>query len=165
MNSIDLLEKRKIKKVAILGAGASADAGAPTISNFWDKIDELITQGKFNESEFSKINNIKQKREQLLMRKQKDKEEKEKRIQKMLESASKNYNIPEKDFNRLTSKTIATQTREVETKLAEVGQKQNNNNFNVINLQRKFVNLNLNLIFSLISSFYKKRAIPSWRQN
>ena len=66
MNSIDLLEKRKIKKVAILGAGASADAGAPTISNFWDKIDELITQGKFNESEFSKINNIKQKREQLL---------------------------------------------------------------------------------------------------
>ena len=62
----DLIKKRSINKVAILGAGASADAGAPTIVNFWDKIEECITKGNFNDAEIKKINDINQKREELL---------------------------------------------------------------------------------------------------
>jgi NAD-dependent SIR2 family protein deacetylase len=61
-----LVNDRAIKKVAILGAGASADAGAPVISNFWNKTDELIAKERFNEDEIKKINNIKQKRKELL---------------------------------------------------------------------------------------------------
>lgn len=61
-----LVNDRRIMKVAILGSGASADAGIPTISNFWDKIDELIAKEKLNEGELKRISIIKQKRDALL---------------------------------------------------------------------------------------------------
>ncbi len=66
MESVDLTKESNIKKVAILGAGASAEAGAPTIKKFWDKVDELMAQGKFNADEANRIKSIKQKREEML---------------------------------------------------------------------------------------------------
>lgn len=62
----DLVRKRSINKVAILGSGASAEAGAPIIDNFWDKIEECIKDSKFTESEIKRIKSIQQKRKQLL---------------------------------------------------------------------------------------------------
>lgn len=58
--------ERVIRKVAILGAGASADAGAPTIGNFFEKVDELIKSSKFTISETQIFKDVLLKREKLL---------------------------------------------------------------------------------------------------
>lgn len=59
-------DDRKINKVAILGAGASADAGAPVLSNFFDKVNELISLSKFTEEEIKIFNDVLSKRKILL---------------------------------------------------------------------------------------------------
>ncbi|MBI2647271.1 hypothetical protein HYW99_02235 [Candidatus Woesearchaeota archaeon] len=66
MESTDLLKERSINKVVILGAGASADAGAPTLNQFWNKVQELIEHNKFTTEEIKQIKNIFEKRKVLL---------------------------------------------------------------------------------------------------
>lgn len=66
MENTDLLKERSINKVAVLGAGASADAGVPTLNQFWHKVQELIKSKQFTNEEIGKINNILEKRKLLL---------------------------------------------------------------------------------------------------
>lgn len=57
---------KTIQKVAILGAGASADAGAPLISNFFTKVEQLIKEKRFTDSEEQKFRAILEKRKCLM---------------------------------------------------------------------------------------------------
>lgn len=66
MTSNNLERERRIKKIAILGAGASADAGAPVLNNFWDKVKEFIKEKKFEKTEIEKFRKILEKKDKLL---------------------------------------------------------------------------------------------------
>jgi len=66
MNSKELMEQRKINGVAILGAGASAEAGAPVLSNFFNKVEDLIRESKFTPTEIETFKGILEKRKRLL---------------------------------------------------------------------------------------------------
>ncbi|MBW2989382.1 hypothetical protein KY358_03630 [Candidatus Woesearchaeota archaeon] len=57
---------RTINRVAILGAGASADAGAPVLNNFFNKVEDLIRESKFTSTEIDTFKGILEKRKKLL---------------------------------------------------------------------------------------------------